>query len=103
MYRCTIIYLHRSNTTNPIIVQESSLFMGGPMFVAFVGNPCPQFYIPTNVTYATICLIFICYQRNHDPMNQENFAYPRTLTPMNKNDSTVFNAFDHSLLSIYFT
>lgn len=82
MYRCTIIYLHRSNTTNPIIVQESSLFMGGPMFVAFVGNPCPQFYIPTNVTYATICLILNYMlptkSRPHEP---RKFCLPTNIDP----------------------
>lgn len=32
--------------------------LGGQMLVAFIGNPCPQFYIPWNV-YTSICLIFI--------------------------------------------
>lgn len=31
---------------------------GRPMFVDFVGNPCPRIYILTNI-YAIICLIFI--------------------------------------------
>lgn len=31
---------------------------GKPMFVAFVDNPCPLIYIPTNV-YKSICLILI--------------------------------------------
>lgn len=31
---------------------------GGPMFVVFVGNPCPVIYIPMNV-YTSICLICI--------------------------------------------
>lgn len=30
---------------------------GGPMFVAFVGNPCPRISIPMNI-YTSICLIF---------------------------------------------
>lgn len=35
---------------------------------------------------------FTCYmyQRNYVPTNQENVGYPRTLTTMNKNDSTEF-------------
>lgn len=31
---------------------------GWPMFVAFVCDPCPRIYIPTNI-YTTICLISI--------------------------------------------
>lgn len=29
------------------------------------------------------------YQGNYVPMNRENFGYPQTLTPTNKNGSTV--------------
>lgn len=32
---------------------------GGPMFVAFVGNPCTQIYISLNVIYTSLCLVFI--------------------------------------------
>lgn len=35
-----------------------SIEHGGPMFVAFVGNPCQRIHISTNV-YVSICLIFI--------------------------------------------
>lgn len=37
---------------------ESSEFSGGSMSMAFMGNPCPQIYIPTNL-YTSVCLIFI--------------------------------------------
>lgn len=68
------------------------IVLGGQMFVAFVGNHCPWTYIPTYL-YTIIYLIFIKiipmvhYQRNYVPTNQENFL--ATLTPRNKNDSTV--------------
>lgn len=35
-----------------------TIVCGGPMFMAFVGYPCPQIYIPTNL-YSVICWIFI--------------------------------------------
>lgn len=35
------------------------------------------------------------YQRNYVPKNQENVGYPRTLTTMNKNDSTEFVLYYH--------
>lgn len=69
---------------------------GGPIFVAFMGNPLWRIYIPTNI-YRSISLIFIKknsqlhYQPNFVPTNQENFGYPRTMTPknINKNNYTV--------------
>lgn len=66
------------------------------MFVAFVSNPYPRIYIPTNVNidkhFFNIHLNFsklathkITYQKN-----QENFGYPWTLAPTNKSDSIKF-------------
>lgn len=50
---------------------------GRPVFMAFVGNPFPRIYIPTNL-YTIIFFKYIC-----------EITPPRTLTPMIKNDSTV--------------
>lgn len=36
---------------------------GGPIFVAFVDNPCPRIYITTDV-YKSICLILIKFISN---------------------------------------
>lgn len=49
---------------------------GGPVFVAFVGNPCPQSYILTNVytVYKELLKSPLCHQRRYVPMNQEYFA-----------------------------
>lgn len=60
----------------------------GRVFVVFVGN----LFIPTNV-YAS--LIFIksiphLQQTNLSSKNLKNFGFPRTLTPTNKSNSTVF-------------
>lgn len=67
------------------------------MFVAFVGNLCPQIYIPTNVyiyIYASICLIFFYKIKlaTNEKKTQEKFGYPWILimTPTIKNDSTVY-------------
>lgn len=73
---------------------------GGPMFMALVGNPCPQIYILTNI-HTSVCVTFIheielATNKNNDPTNQDSFCYPRTLTPMNKNDSTVTISFCRS-------
>lgn len=52
----------------------------------FEGNSCPRFYISTK-RITNICLkVFLklprtWYQRNIVPTNQNNFRYPRTLTP----------------------
>lgn len=35
-----------------------TIVCGWPMFVAFIGYPCPQIYIPMNL-YSIICWIFI--------------------------------------------
>lgn len=54
-----------------------------PMFVAFLGNSCPQIYLPANV-YAITCLIFqilLSNLRNYVPTNQKISGYPPTLTP----------------------
>lgn len=42
------------------------IIRGGPVFVAFVGNPCPRIYIISNI-YTSIDLIFIkkSNKRNH--------------------------------------
>lgn len=37
---------------------ESSLFTGGSMSMAFIGNPCPRIYVPTNV-YTGTCTAFV--------------------------------------------
>lgn len=73
-----------------------SLFMGDrPLFVAFMDNPCPWIYIPMNI-YTSICLLFIKIIPNLiwiklPPHKPEKFwLYPWTLTPMNKNESTVY-------------
>lgn len=70
---------------------ESSLFVGANGFQC---NPCPQIYIPTNAL-TSICLIFIKFIPTLLPMklrptNEENFGYPRTMIPTNKNTSTIF-------------
>lgn len=57
---------------------------GGPIFVAFVDNPCPRIYITTDV-YKSICLISIKFisnfrTTNNIPTNQKKNVYP-TLTP----------------------
>lgn len=71
------------------------ILRGGPMFVTLIhlSNPFPQIYILKNV-YTNICLISfklsqLIHYQNYDPTNQENFSYPRTLTPINKKVSTV--------------
>lgn len=48
---------------------------GGPVFVAFVGNPCPQNYILTNVytVYKELLKSQLCHQRRYVPTNQEYF------------------------------
>lgn len=51
------------------------------MFVTLVCNPGPEFYLHNNT----------CYQQNYVTTNQELFGYPWTLTPTDKNDSTVLN------------
>lgn len=67
---------------------------GGPILVAFVGNSCLRIYIPSS-QLTPICLIFffklsrLHYQRNYVRTNQKNVGYSRTLTPTNRNDSTV--------------
>lgn len=61
---------------------------GGPMLVAFIGNPCPQIDFSTTVTHIVQafvkCFFFklslTCYQRNYIPRNQDTFVYPQTLT-----------------------
>lgn len=60
----------------------------------FVGNPCPRISIPTDkYTYKHFLnmyqVIRTCNQRNYVHTNKENFGYPRTLTPINTNDTTV--------------
>lgn len=80
-----------------IIVRE------GPIFLAFVGNPCQRIYITTNMCkhlFNISLQIRTCYQRNYVHTNQEHFNYPRTLTSTNKNDSTVF-FFQFQLYPIY--
>lgn len=53
---------------------ESSEFSGGSMSMAFMGNPCPQIYIPTNV-YASVCLIFVQTILNLLPMKLHNYVH----------------------------
>lgn len=58
------------------------------MLVDFVGNPCPQIYIPTNL-YKIICFIFIKstqlhYQQNYIPMNQKILATHKHRPPQIK-------------------
>lgn len=76
----------------------------------FLGNQCSWLSWVTLVhkftphehihVYKCLCNIYsrnrTCYQRNYDPTNQENFCYSRTLTPMNKNDSTLTISFCRS-------
>lgn len=57
--RLIIFYVYSGNLIN---VHFNGLYCGiiivrGPMFIAFVGNPCPWIYFPQ--TYTIICLIFI--------------------------------------------
>lgn len=66
---------------------------GGPRFLAFVDNPCPQIFIPTN---KGICLICINIILNLLPMKftsqwTRKFWLPTNIDPpMNKIDSTVY-------------
>lgn len=69
---------------------ESSLFTGGSMSMAFMGNPCPRIYIPTNVN-TIACLIFIQTILNLLPMKLHHhksgkFCNPLTLTTTSKYD-----------------
>lgn len=55
-FRLTNIWLYTSKSND--IYCGIIIVRWGPMFVAFMGNPCPQSYIPTNV-YTSRSLIFI--------------------------------------------
>lgn len=64
------------------------------MFVAFLGNNCPQIYIPTNV-YASICIIFtgiyeieLATKEITSPRTMEILATHDIDPPKIKNDST---------------
>lgn len=81
------------------IYYEIFIVRGGPMFTAFVVNPRPRIYIPTNVC-TSICLILIKFILNLLsvkllPTNQENLAtqghWPTWIHKHERtNDSTVF-------------
>lgn len=64
----------------------------------FRGLPLPINLHPLepicNNSFNTLSLLklsrlYIYYQQDYVPTNYENFGYPRTLSPTNKNDSTV--------------
>lgn len=69
----------------------------GPMYVAFVGNPCPSPQPVSTNLYTSLFNIYLIYQIYPDcttneitsPGTKEIFGYPRSLTPTNNNDSTV--------------
>lgn len=63
---------------------ESSLFVGGPIFVAFVSNLCPQIYIPKNVT-TSIWLIFIKIITNFVVTNKITSPWTRKMLAFHKN------------------
>lgn len=67
-------------------LQWNHHYSWGTKVHGFEGNRCPRFYISTK-RITNICLkVFLklprfWYQRNIVPTNQNNFRYPRTLTP----------------------
>lgn len=72
---------------------KSSLFMGDQCtrrsWVTHTHEfTSPRTYLQSPVLYL-LNLSRLHYQGNYIPSNQENFCYPRTLIPTNKNDSTV--------------
>lgn len=90
-----IAYMCDSNTVeSSLFVEDQCLWLS---WVALVHECTPPW---TFILVKHLCNIHLrsrtCYQRNYDPTNQENFCYSRTLTPMNKNDSTVTISFCRS-------
>lgn len=88
MYMCTCSQKSIYSNAGFFIYCRIIIVCGWPMLVAFVGNPCPRIYIPMNI-HTSNCLLFmkiirLHYQWNYVPTNQENFGYPRTLTPTKK-------------------
>lgn len=81
-----LLYLYSFFTT-----VKSSLFVGYQCsWLSWVAIA----YEYSQKSIKSICLIFIYlipnFQRNNVPANQAKFGFPRTLTPANKNDSTVY-------------
>ena len=59
-----------------------------------VDYPYPRIYAPTNILRSNdlsyIVIHHTSYPKNYVSTNPRNFDNPRTLTPMNTNDSAIF-------------
>ena len=77
------------------ILWNHHCWLGGLMFVNFLGYPYPRIYVSMNFEQGNelsyIVTLQTSYSQNYVPMNQQKFDNPRAFAPTNKYDFTIFN------------